>query len=85
MLQGLQKQNKTLNSLTSGEWQAIHAAAQDLDRQILEVRYIYMKKRERMKFMLEPNGQGGLPYVGGRTAFTGRSKFQQRSNAKPPL
>lgn len=52
---------KELSDLTLEDWRAIHEIAGQLGAQQMEVRY--MKRHERLNFMLESDGAGGLRYI----------------------
>jgi hypothetical protein len=59
--------NTDFEHLTVEDWRAIHQMANELDGQKISTRY--MKKFERMNYMLESDGNAGLRFVvGGRSA-----------------
>ena len=58
---------RDFTSLTVKEWQAIEKIAAELDGRRLQTRY--MTRRDRLNYMLESDGNGGLRYLmGGRSA-----------------
>jgi len=60
---------RSFETLTVKEWQKIDKIAEELDGHRLETRY--MTRRERLNYMLESDGAGGLRYLmGGRSAAT---------------
>jgi hypothetical protein len=72
--QKFRNKHKELHDLTLSDWKAINAIASQLEARQLEVRY--MKRHERLQFMLESDGNGGLRYiVGSRSASSGASAW----------
>lgn len=58
------RRKKELPELTLGDWEKIAKVSQEVTDHQLEVRY--MRKFERLKYMLESDGAGGLRYVVGQ-------------------
>lgn len=60
---------RAFDELTVKEWQAIEKIAKELDGRRLETKYL--TRHERLGYMLESDGNGGLRYaVGARSATT---------------
>lgn len=65
---------KTFEQLNPADWAQIAAVAGGMQGRFTEVRY--MRKQERMNYMLEKDGMGGLRcVVGGRSAQSGDSQW----------
>jgi len=70
----VRKNGRTLVDLSVKDWQLIENIAREVEGHQLEVKF--MTKHERLRFMLESDGAGGLQYaVGPRSANSGGQQW----------